>query len=117
MVVFGCGGDRDTAKRAVMGKIAGGLADFSVITSDNPRTENPSAIIEMIVEGIKQTDAEYEVVENRRDAIKYALTHAEKDDVIILAGKGHETYQILNNGTIHFDEREVIKEILTEDAQ
>lgn len=117
MAVFGCGGDRDTAKRAIMGKIAGELADFSVITSDNPRTENPSAIIEMIVEGIRQTDAEYTVVENRRDAIKYALTHAEKDDVIILAGKGHETYQILNSGTIHFDEREVIKEILTEDVQ
>lgn len=117
VVVFGCGGDRDNTKRAIMGKIAGELADFAVITSDNPRTEDPHRIIDMIEEGIKTTKGKYKVVENRRDAIKYALTHAEKDDVIVLAGKGHETYQILNTGTIHFDEREIIKEILAEESK
>lgn len=117
VILFGCGGDRDNAKRAIMGKIAGSLADFSVITSDNPRSENPMDIIKMIEEGIKQTDSEYIVVEDRRDAIKYVLNNAQKDDVIILAGKGHETYQIIGNETIHFDEREVVKEILTGDVQ
>ena len=95
-----------------MGKIAGELADFVVITSDNPRTEKPLSIIKMVEEGAKQSPAPYIVVENRRDAIKYAIENAKKDDVIILAGKGHETYQILNEGTIHFDEREVVHEIL-----
>jgi len=112
VIVFGCGGDRDNTKRAIMGKIAGELADFVVITSDNPRTENPLAIIKMVEEGAKESTAPYIVVENRRDAIKYAIENAKKDDVIILAGKGHETYQILNEGTIHFDEREVVREIL-----
>lgn len=117
VAVFGCGGDRDSTKRAVMGKIAGEMADFTVITSDNPRTENPRQIIEMIEEGMKTTKGKYKVVENRREAIKYALTHAKKDDVIVLAGKGHETYQILNTGTIHFDEREIIKQILAEESK
>lgn len=112
IIVFGCGGDRDTAKRAMMGKIAGRLADFSIITSDNPRSEEPSKIIDMIVDGISKTDGRYTVVENRRDAIEYALSNAQKDDVIILAGKGHETYQILGSGTIHFDEREIVRDIL-----
>ena len=112
VIVFGCGGDRDNTKRAIMGKIAGELADFVVITSDNPRTEKPLSIIKMVEEGAKQAPAPYIVVENRRDAIKYAIENAKKDDVIILAGKGHETYQILNEGTIHFDEREVVHEIL-----
>ncbi len=112
VVLFGCGGDRDTTKRPIMGKVAGELADFCIVTSDNPRSENPSSIISMIVEGVEQTDVEYVVIENRYEAIKYALANAQSGDVIILAGKGHETYQILNSGTIHFDEREVIREIL-----
>ena len=112
VIVFGCGGDRDNTKRPVMGKIAGQLADFCIITSDNPRTENPMSIIKMVEEGAKQSSAPYVIVENRRDAIKYAIDNAQKDDVIILAGKGHETYQILNEGTIHFDEREVVQDIL-----
>lgn len=112
VIVFGCGGDRDNTKRPIMGKIAGELADFCVITSDNPRTENPMRIIKMIEEGIRQTKADYVVVENRRAAIKYALDNSKSGDVIILAGKGHETYQILNEGTIHFDEREVVRDIL-----
>lgn len=112
VLLFGCGGDRDNTKRAIMGRIAGENADFSVITSDNPRTEEPMAIIDMIEEGIKTTNGAYIVIENRYDAIKYVLNNAQKGDVIILAGKGHETYQILNSGTIHFDEREVVREIL-----
>ena len=112
VVLFGCGGDRDATKRKIMGGIAGSLADFCIITSDNPRTEEPMKIISMIEEGAKEADASYIVIENRYEAIKYALLNAKKDDVIILAGKGHETYQILNTGTIHFDEREVVKEIL-----
>lgn len=112
VVVFGCGGDRDATKRPIMGKIAGTLADFCVVTSDNPRSEDPMSIIRMVEEGVKEATNEYVVIESRYDAIKYALENALEGDVIILAGKGHETYQILNTGTIHFDEREVIKEIL-----
>jgi len=112
VIVFGCGGDRDNTKRPIMGKIAGEIADFCIVTSDNPRSEDPMRIISMVEEGVKQSGAEYVVIESRYNAIEYALLNAKKDDVIVLAGKGHETYQILNSGTIHFDEREVIKEIL-----
>ncbi len=112
IIVFGCGGDRDSKKRSIMGEIAGNLADFCVVTSDNPRTEDPMKIISMIEEGVRRTDCEYTVIEKRRDAIEYALSIAKKGDCIILAGKGHETYQILPTGTIHFDEREVVRDIL-----
>lgn len=114
IIVFGCGGDRDNTKRPIMGKIAGELADFCVVTSDNPRTEDPMRIIKMVEEGVRESGCKYTVIENRRDAIKYAMDHANKDDIVVLAGKGHETYQILNSGTIHFDEREVVHEILKE---
>ncbi len=113
VILFGCGGDRDNTKRAIMGETAGRLADFCIVTSDNPRTENPSSIIDMIMVGVLKTGAEHIVIENRYEAIRYALCNARADDVIILAGKGHETYQILNSGTVHFDEREVIQEILS----
>lgn len=113
VVVFGCGGDRDKTKRPKMGRVAGRIADFCIVTSDNPRTEEPDAIIRDILEGMDDAIAEYVVIENRRDAIEYAIKHARKDDVIVLAGKGHEDYQILKNETIHFDEREVIKDILS----
>lgn len=116
IIVFGCGGDRDNTKRPIMGKIAGKMADFCVVTSDNPRTENPLKIISMVEEGVKESGGDYVVIESRRDAIKYALDNAKKDDCIVLAGKGHETYQILNSGTIHFDEREVVKDILCSKA-
>lgn len=116
ILVFGCGGDRDVTKRSIMGEIAGKYADFTIITSDNPRTEDPMAIIKNIETGIKKTNSSYIIIENRKEAIKYALSIAKKDDVIILAGKGHETYQILKNKTIHFDERDVVKEILNEDG-
>lgn len=108
VVLFGCGGDRDKTKRPIMGKIAAEKADFVIVTSDNPRSENPSLIIEDILVGIKETTTPYCVIENRIDAIHYAIQNAQKDDIIILAGKGHETYQILADKTIHLDEREII---------
>lgn len=112
VALFGCGGDRDVTKRPIMGRVAGELADFCIITSDNPRSEDPMSIIKMVEEGIKETPTPYVVIENRYDAIKYALENALSGDVIILAGKGHETYQVIDTGTIHFDEREVIQEVL-----
>lgn len=112
VTVFGCGGDRDSSKRPIMGKIAGELSDFCVVTSDNPRTEDPEKIIGQVVEGVKQTDCEYEVITNRFSAIEYALDHAQKNDIILLAGKGHETYQVLGHDTICFDEREIVQKLL-----
>ncbi len=110
--LFGCGGDRDKTKRPLMGAIAARLADFVVVTSDNPRTEEPMSIIEDILKGINDYKTPYKVIENRADAINYVVKNAQKDDIIILAGKGHETYQILNTGKIHLDEREIILEAL-----
>lgn len=112
ITVFGCGGDRDSAKRAVMGEIAGRLSDYSIITSDNPRTEDPEKIVRMIEEGMKKTDGEYILITDRREAIGYALDMAKKGDVIILAGKGQETYQIIGKEKFDFDERiEVYKHL------
>lgn len=110
--VFGCGGDRDRTKRPIMGKIGGDLSDYAIITSDNPRTEDPNGILKEIVQGIESNN--YEVIENRRDAIKRAIEIAEKGDIIVVAGKGHETYQILKDKTIDFDERKVVAEIIKE---
>lgn len=110
--LFGCGGDRDRGKRPIMGEIAGRLADFTVITSDNPRTEDPAAIVQDIEEGIKATPGQYITVVDRREAIRYAIANAQPQDIVILAGKGHETYQQFKDTTIHFDEREVVREIL-----
>lgn len=113
--LFGCGGDRDKTKRPLMAKAAAEYADKLIITSDNPRNEEPSAIIEDILEGLKDSSVSYDVVENRRDAIKHALVTGEKGDIIVLAGKGHEDYQILKGyEKIHFDEREIVAEILKE---
>ncbi|MBQ0111295.1 MAG: UDP-N-acetylmuramoyl-L-alanyl-D-glutamate--2,6-diaminopimelate ligase, partial [Oscillospiraceae bacterium] len=114
VVLFGCGGDRDKTKRPIMGEIASHFADFVIVTSDNPRSENPEDIIKDILAGMKKTATPYKVIENRKEAIRYALSNAKPDDIIVLAGKGHETYQILNSGKIHFDEREVIRECLKE---
>lgn len=111
-VLFGCGGDRDKTKRPMMGKIAGELADFVIVTSDNPRTENPHSIINDILEGMKNIKIPFKVITDRKEAIRFAIENAKQGDVILLAGKGHETYQILKDETIHFDEREVIAEIL-----
>ncbi|MDP4179781.1 MAG: UDP-N-acetylmuramoyl-L-alanyl-D-glutamate--2,6-diaminopimelate ligase [Bacillota bacterium] len=110
--LFGCGGDRDKTKRPIMGEISGKLADFTIITSDNPRTEEPQRIVSDIEEGVKRTDGSYVAIVDRKEAIKFALANAIKDDIILLAGKGHETYQIFKDKTIHFDEREVVKELL-----
>jgi UDP-N-acetylmuramoyl-L-alanyl-D-glutamate--2,6-diaminopimelate ligase len=112
ITVFGCGGDRDRTKRPIMGDIASSLSDIAIVTSDNPRTEEPGAIIEDILKGIKKDN--YIVEENRREAIKEAIKIAQKDDVIVVAGKGHEDYQVLKDRTIHFDEREIIAEIIKE---
>ena len=112
VAVFGCGGDRDRTKRPLMGAIAARLADFAVVTSDNPRTEDPAAIIDEILEGMKDTKTPYVVVENRVEAIHYALDHARRDDVIVLCGKGHEDYQIVGTEKHHLDEREVVADYL-----
>jgi len=112
IAVFGCGGDRDPFKRPVMGKIAGDLADYSVVTSDNPRTEDPNAILEQIVAGMKDVKHKYTVIENRPAAIRWAMDHAKKDDIIVLCGKGHETYQEIQHVKHHLDEREVVAEYL-----
>lgn len=114
IAVFGCGGDRDKTKRPIMGNIAAHYSDYAIVTSDNPRTEEPSAIIEDILEGMKGAVIPVKVIENRIEAIKFAVSIAQKDDIIVLAGKGHETYQILKTGTIHLDEREVVAEALAE---
>lgn len=110
--VFGCGGDRDKNKRAIMGEIAGKLADFCFVTSDNPRTEEPERIISDIEAGVKQTTKNYKVIVDRKEAIKEAIKTANKRDMVIIAGKGHETYQEINGEKYPFDERKIIKEAL-----
>lgn len=112
ILVFGCGGNRDTEKRAKMGEIAGKYADFTIITTDNPRDEKPAKIARDIEEGIKLTRGLYKVIEKRKDAIEFAMRIAWKNDTVILAGKGHETYQELAGGKkIPFDERQIVKKL------
>ncbi|MCL1835017.1 MAG: UDP-N-acetylmuramoyl-L-alanyl-D-glutamate--2,6-diaminopimelate ligase [Oscillospiraceae bacterium] len=110
ITLFGCGGDRDSKKRPLMGQIAAQLSDYVFVTSDNPRTENPAAIIENILAGMKDTATIYEVIENRREAIYKALDTCSTGDVLILAGKGHETYQIIGTEKRDFDERDVVSD-------
>ncbi len=112
VVLFGCGGDRDRTKRPKMGAIAARLADYVIVTSDNPRTEAPGAIIQDVLEGMKDIATPHKVIENRVEAINFAVANAKTGDIIVLAGKGHETYQIIGTDTIHLDEREVIAEAL-----
>ena len=113
--LFGCGGNRDRTKRAPMAAAAADHADFLIVTSDNPRNEDPDDIINDVLEGLKGKDTPYIRITDRREAIHWAIKNAEKDDVIVLAGKGHEDYQILAGGVkIHFDEREVVAEALKE---
>ncbi len=109
--LFGCGGDRNRP-RALMGKTAGKFADFTIITSDNPRSEDPESIVRDLEAGIKPTGRPYICIVDRKEAIEYAIRHAQPGDVIILAGKGHETYQILKDRTIEFDERVIVADIL-----
>lgn len=110
--VFGCGGDRDKGKRPIMGEISGRIADFTFITSDNPRTEKPEEIVKEIEEGIKKTKGNYKVVVDRTEAIKEAIKMATKLDIIVLAGKGHEPYQEINGEKFPFDERIIVNEII-----
>ncbi|MBO5179719.1 MAG: UDP-N-acetylmuramoyl-L-alanyl-D-glutamate--2,6-diaminopimelate ligase [Clostridia bacterium] len=110
--VFGCGGDRDRAKRPMMGEIAGRLAAYTVITSDNPRSEEPKAIIDEIEEGIKKTKGKYTVIVDRAKAIDHAIRQAKRNDIVLIAGKGHETYQEINGEKKHFDDKEVATESL-----
>ena len=117
IALFGCGGDRDREKRPVMGEIGGRLADFCILTSDNARNENPYDILEMVEEGIKPTGGAYRVIENRREAIREALKMAGEGDVIVLAGKGHETYQEVRGVKQPFDEKAIVAELLKEMAQ
>jgi UDP-N-acetylmuramoyl-L-alanyl-D-glutamate--2,6-diaminopimelate ligase len=111
ITVFGCGGDRDKKKRPIMGGIASRLSDYCIITSDNPRSEEPDIIMKEIEQGISEKN-NYEKITDRREAIKRALEIAKKDDVILIAGKGHETYQIIKDQVIKFDDGEVVKQLL-----
>ena len=112
--VFGCGGDRDKGKRPQMGEISGKIADYTIITSDNPRTEDPEKIIKDIEEGIKKTKGKYECIVDRTEAIKKAIETAGKRDIVVFAGKGHETYQEINHVKHHYDEREIVAQIIDE---
>ncbi len=118
IAVFGCGGDRDRKKRPLMGRAVAGLADIVIVTSDNPRSESPEAIIEEILPGVREQapkfsgEVGYEVIVDRREAITRAVSLARRGDVIVVAGKGHEDYQIIGDRRIHFDDREVLSELL-----
>ena len=114
IALFGCGGDRDRTKRPKMGKIAADLADFVIVTTDNPRTEKPADIIADILPGLEGTQTPYVVVEDRVEAIHYGMDHAEPGDVLVLCGKGHETYQEIHHQKYHMDEREIVAEYLAE---
>ena len=114
IALFGCGGDRDKGKRPIMGRIGGELADLCILTSDNPRTEDPMAILKAIEEGIQETACPYVVIENRREAIRHALQIGKAGDVIALCGKGHENYQEINGVKHPFDEKVVVAELLSE---
>lgn len=112
ITVFGCGGDRDRTKRPIMGRIAGENSDYCIVTSDNPRTEDPGKIIEDILPGVKMSGCEFTAIENRREAIRHALVYADKGDVIVLAGKGHEQYQEINGVRYPLDERKIVYELV-----
>lgn len=112
--MFGCGGNRSRLRRFEMGEVSGNLADLTVITSDNPRMEEPLAIIADIVTGIEKTDGEYITIPDRKEAIAYAIRHGQPGDIIILAGKGHEDYQEIKGVKYPMDERELIREVLEE---
>lgn len=112
VTLFGCGGDRDRTKRPIMGEVAAKNSDFLIVTSDNPRTEDPDSIIEDIIVGVEKEEKPYVKITDRREAIKYALENAQKNDIILLAGKGHEDYQIIGKKKINMDERTIVKEIL-----
>ena len=110
--LFGCGGDRDRTKRPIMGEIGGRHSDFVVVTSDNPRTENPDDIVRAVELGVQKSGTPFVSIVNRREAIAYALSILEPDDILVIAGKGHENYQEINGVKHHFDDSEIVEEIL-----
>jgi len=110
--VFGCGGERDKEKRAVMGKVAGTYSDYCIITNDNPRSENPEDIVADIEEGLYNTGGEYHIITNRRLAIRWAVSIWQKGDIIVVAGKGHEKYQVIGKEKRNFDDRAIIREFI-----
>lgn len=112
IVVFGCGGDRDRGKRPLMGEVAASIADYIIVTSDNPRSEDPMAIIDEILMGIDRTRSALAVEPDRRSGIEQALSEARSGDTVVVAGKGHEDYQIIGSKRIHFDDRETVHELL-----
>ncbi len=116
VMLFGCGGDRDRRKRPIMGELSARLADFVIVTSDNPRTERPEDIIDEILPGVRKGPAPYTVIPDRVEAIRWAIDHHEPGDVILLCGKGHEDYQIIGHTKIHMDEREIVADWLKERA-
>ena len=111
--LFGCGGDRDRTKRPLMGEIGARNSDFVIVTSDNPRTEDPAAIVRAVEEGVKRTDTPYVAIVNRKEAIQYALSILKPDDILVIAGKGHENYQEIMGVKHHFDDRETVEELLS----
>ena len=110
--VFGLGGDRDENNRPKMGRISGTLADFTVITSDNPRFDDPMKLAKDIEVGIKEVTNNYIILVDRKEAVEYAVKMAKKDDLVLLAGKGHETYQVIGNEKVPFSERKIVEETL-----
>ncbi len=114
ITVFGCGGDRDKSKRPIMGEIAGKYSDAAIITSDNPRTEDPDTIVNEVEIGVQKTECSYEKIVDRVSAIRRGLAMAEKDDIVLIAGKGHEDYQIIGKTKIHLDDREVVRDYIKE---
>ena len=114
VTVFGCGGDRDRTKRPAMGEIAARLSDLVIVTSDNPRGEDPRNIIDDILAGLKRVDASFQVEPDRAKAIRQALLEAREGDIVLLAGKGHETYQVIGAKAVPFDDREVARRVLRE---
>lgn len=112
--VFGCGGNRSKTRRYEMGEVSGRLSDFTIITSDNPRFEEPQEIINDIITGIEKTDGKYIDICDRKEAIRYAIGHGQAGDVIVLAGKGHETYQEIKGVKYDMDDRVLIREVLEE---
>ena len=114
--LFGCGGNRSKLRRYEMGEVSGRLADFTIITSDNPRFEEPLAIIEDIKVGMQKTEGAYMEIPDRKEAIRYAVTHGEPGDIVVLAGKGHEDYQEIKGVQYPMDERVLIAEILEEEG-
>ncbi len=112
--VFGCGGNRSKIRRFEMGEVSGKYSDFTIITSDNPRFEEPEDIMNDIETGMKKTDGKYIKITDRKEAIAYAIEHGQQGDIIVLAGKGHEDYQEIKGVKYHMDERELIQEILQE---